>query len=265
MNCTVITHFLNEEILLPAWLIHHRKLFTHGIMLDAGSTDNSCNIIKSFCPSWEIVKIPKEKSGSPMLDIYIVQEFEAKITRWKIVLNVGEFLIVDDLQRYVSQIHDVGIRCTGIILVEENPNINDPFFLKNCNFGYIESGNAWNGQQPIEGKWPTTPIFYRSRLLHQMPQGKYSCGRHTTDYQVTIRDDIFVAWIGRGSPELYSKRCNQWASSTTSISMMGQYYIDWSNLEKCKDFYKSEVQKSYNLFETIPLYEFYINKIYFNK
>ena len=53
---TVISHFFNEEYLLPFWLEHHSKIFDHGIMIDYCSTDRSVEIIRKFCPSWTIVK-----------------------------------------------------------------------------------------------------------------------------------------------------------------------------------------------------------------
>ena len=53
---TIISHFYNEEYLLPWWLNHHKDMFDHGIMIDYDSTDNSVEIIKSICPKWTIVK-----------------------------------------------------------------------------------------------------------------------------------------------------------------------------------------------------------------
>jgi hypothetical protein len=46
---TVISHFYNEEYMLPWWLKHHRQYFDHGILIDYGSTDKSLDIIKKIC------------------------------------------------------------------------------------------------------------------------------------------------------------------------------------------------------------------------
>ena len=55
MRKTVVTHFFNEEYLLPWWLEHHKKYFDHGVMIDYNSTDSSVEIIKKICPTWTIV------------------------------------------------------------------------------------------------------------------------------------------------------------------------------------------------------------------
>ena len=53
ITTTVISHFYNEEYLLPWWLMHHTKLFDHGILINKGSTDRSAQISKRFAPYWE--------------------------------------------------------------------------------------------------------------------------------------------------------------------------------------------------------------------
>ena len=47
ITTTVISHFYNEEYLLPWWLAHHTKLFDHGILINKGSTDRSVEICKN--------------------------------------------------------------------------------------------------------------------------------------------------------------------------------------------------------------------------
>lgn len=51
---TIISHFYNEEYLLPWWLMHHTKIFDHGILINRGSTDRSVEICKLFAPNWEV-------------------------------------------------------------------------------------------------------------------------------------------------------------------------------------------------------------------
>ncbi|MBJ3789276.1 glycosyltransferase family 2 protein, partial [Bacillus sp. OA1] len=46
MKKTIISHFYNEEYLLPWWLMHHTKIFDHGILINRGSTDRSVEICK---------------------------------------------------------------------------------------------------------------------------------------------------------------------------------------------------------------------------
>ena len=54
MPLTLISHFWNEEFLLPYWLRHHYPLFDHGVLLDYASTDQSVEIIRALAPRWEV-------------------------------------------------------------------------------------------------------------------------------------------------------------------------------------------------------------------
>lgn len=88
---TIISHFYNEEYLLPFWLNHHKKYFDHGIMIDYGSTDNSVEIIKEICPDWEIHPTRNAYFYAPWVETEVL-EYEAKIDGWRVVLNTTEFL-----------------------------------------------------------------------------------------------------------------------------------------------------------------------------
>ena len=55
---TLITHFYNEEYLLPFWIKHHRDVFDNAILINYRSTYNSDRLIKKLAPSsLEIVDI----------------------------------------------------------------------------------------------------------------------------------------------------------------------------------------------------------------
>jgi hypothetical protein len=95
MKKTIISHFYNEEYLLPWWLDHHRNIFDHGVMVNYHSTDRSVDIIKNMCPSWEIVDTKNEYFSALALDEE-VSYFESTIeSGWKIALNTTEFLLGD--------------------------------------------------------------------------------------------------------------------------------------------------------------------------
>ena len=89
---TIITHFFNEEYLLPHWLNHHKKYFNHGILIDYDSTDESVNIIKEICPDWQIIKSKNEMFDAKKCDDEVM-EIEQNISGFRICLNVTEFLI----------------------------------------------------------------------------------------------------------------------------------------------------------------------------
>lgn len=91
---TVISHFYNEEYLLPFWLSHHKKIFNDGIMIDYDSTDNSVDIIKEICPKWKVINSRNKDFGAYNVNLEI-EEIEKNIDGWRIVLNTTEFLIGD--------------------------------------------------------------------------------------------------------------------------------------------------------------------------
>ena len=66
---TIITNVYNEEYLLPFWIEHHKKLMDDGIIdhvvvVDYRSTDNSMNIIRKMCPTWEILTTKNQHFGA---------------------------------------------------------------------------------------------------------------------------------------------------------------------------------------------------------
>lgn len=284
MQITLLSHFVNEEILLPSWLTHHKKLFTHGIMLNCGSVDRSCQIIKEICPTWEIIDLSHEFITSPIVDIEVIQGLEAKLSGWKCALNVSEYLVVDNLEQYLTKFEleypdEVGFRTTGIIIIDrpnENgtnyngPNIPNttnieqflnPNLMTKKDFGYLEAGKAWIGEM-YNYAFPTHDMTYRNRLVHKTNNGEYTNGRHNTRLPVKIRDDIFVSWIGRGSPELYHARALAWNRHWCTLH--GCRYDNISQ-QFCQSFWLSELKKSENLFELVPKYKEYIDKLYSNE
>lgn len=92
MKRTLLSHFYNEEYLLPHWLNHHKKYFTDGILVNYGSTDNSCDIIRQVCPTWKIINSKENEFGAMSLDRQM-SELEIPVEGWRIVLNTTEFLI----------------------------------------------------------------------------------------------------------------------------------------------------------------------------
>jgi hypothetical protein len=89
---TIMSHFYNEEYLLPFWLNHHKKMFDHGILIDYHSTDKSVEIIKKICPTWDIITSRNEFFESFSIDKE-VEDIESSISGWRICLNITEFLI----------------------------------------------------------------------------------------------------------------------------------------------------------------------------
>jgi len=100
MKKTLISHFYNEEYLLPWFLNHHKQIFDHGVMIDYHSNDRSVEIIKEICPTWDIVTSRNIDFQADNIDTEVM-EIEKQIDGWKIALNVteqmiGDYSILDD-------------------------------------------------------------------------------------------------------------------------------------------------------------------------
>jgi hypothetical protein len=100
MKKTIISHFYNEEYMLPWFLKHHKQIFDHGVLIDYHSTDRSVEIIKEICPTWDIVTSRNQDFQADNIDIEVM-EIERQIDGWKIALNVteqmiGDYSILDD-------------------------------------------------------------------------------------------------------------------------------------------------------------------------
>jgi Glycosyl transferase family 2 len=91
---TIITHFYNEEYLLPRWLKHHKELFDHGILVDYRSTDNSREIINELCPDWEVLYSKNQYFDASAIDNEIM-EIESRVQGLKTSITVTEFFYGD--------------------------------------------------------------------------------------------------------------------------------------------------------------------------
>lgn len=177
---TVISHFYNEEYLLPWWLEHHKKHFDHGVMIDYASTDRSVEIIKEICPNWTVVQSRNKHFDAAVID-QEVMDIESEIGGWKAALNITEFLVGD-----YSILNDdprVGHIVPCCVMVDNEPHIYPDHtkpLIQQKNFGihYNEGGSG----------------IRRSRLVHNKPLYMYPLGRHFSNPITT--DKLVVLWYG---------------------------------------------------------------------
>lgn len=101
---TIITHFYNEEYILPWWLEHHKKYFDEGILINYGSTDRSVDIIKKICPNWYVFPSKFPKFDCHWLE-YEMMWYERQVKGWRIALPTSEFVVGDifGLTPYISE------------------------------------------------------------------------------------------------------------------------------------------------------------------
>lgn len=179
MRKTILTHFYNEEYLLPYWLEHHKKYFNWGVLINYGSTDRSVDIIKEICPTWKVVDSINEWFDARLCDDEVVK-YERQIPGWKITLNVTEFLVGDYSVLNDTPEQELKIPCS--VMVDDNPakkiNLLTPL-VEQKPFGipYDMGGSSMR----------------RSRCIHNKSEIKYPLGRHYESYD---NDSLQVLWYG---------------------------------------------------------------------
>lgn len=175
---TLISHFYNEEYLLPWWLNHHKKIFDKAVLIDYNSTDQSVEIIKDICPHWEVVKSRNEFFGARDIDSE-VEDIEKSISGWKMCLNTTEFLVGDfSILQSEKDIHT--IPC--IVMVDNEPNV-----LPSLESRLIDQ--KMYGIHYKEGAFP----IRRARAIHKKDSIVYPLGRHFESYDT---EKLLVLWYG---------------------------------------------------------------------
>lgn len=167
---TIITHFYNEEYLLPWWLNHHKNLFDHGILIDYDSTDRSVEIIKEICPTWEIVKSVNTEFDWFSNDNEVMM-YERNIVGWRISLTLTEFFIgdIDTLTKDTDK--RVQWKIPSLVFAEYNPD------------GYLDPNKKLWEQAKI-GSFYTdlaNAPGWACRSLHNYNDIAYTSGRHFLD------------------------------------------------------------------------------------
>lgn len=173
---TVLTHFHNEEYLLPWWLKHHVHLFDYGIMINHGSTDSSVDIIREIAPHWRIVNSRLTQFDAFLTDFEIMQYEQELPQSWKIALTITEFLMpAIDLTLIENAIIAKGLTGAGGLgyycidkFPDSMPTYEKPLFTqKHHGYKEVDKLDVLNLQVPVI-----------SRFYHNHTTGMYTPGRH---------------------------------------------------------------------------------------
>ena len=186
MPLTLISHFWNEEFLLPYWLRHHHPLFDHGVLIDYHSTDRSREIARELAPGWEVRPSTNEWFDARDADVEVMA-VEREFPGWKIVLNTTEFVLCHDLALFVRRLEKDRPYAAGVwgfdltmvdVLAERDDGVTAAPLYFQKRWGYHSRGD-------------------RSRLLHRQSDGRYDTGRHTSPLVPKVLDDgLFLLWFG---------------------------------------------------------------------
>ena len=186
---TVITHFYNEEYLLPWWLNHHTKIFDYGILIDHGSTDNSVDICRQLAPNWRVVKSRLTEFNAYLTD-FEVMGYEYELSGWKIALNITEFIIsnpsLKDIEIYLKSKNKIGClsSCMDMVDLESDKSPIYSISLVNQKPWAVDDNR-------FRKRWLRSMLGYKSlprrnRFYHCLPTGMYLPGRHASFHPDSI-------------------------------------------------------------------------------
>lgn len=257
---SIISHFFNEEFLLPFWLDHHLRIFDHGIMIDYDSTDRSTEIIKSLAPHWQIVQSRNKAFDYIEIDKEVM-DIESSIPGWKMCLNTTEFLVHPNLAGYISESEKRnirGVRTTGIMMVDplqiskERITQDSPLLMQR-HYGYLEKDHPM-----YRGR------VSRSRLLHREVHGNYKAGRHATLLpNIETDDGLFLCWYGFSPYSQIVDRRLQIQSKIPKEHFEKGYGTQHQLTEK--ELYQKYIEVeplSKDLWQSLPLLKNYTDAIY---
>jgi nucleoside-diphosphate-sugar epimerase/SAM-dependent methyltransferase len=171
----MVTHFYNEELLLPYFIRHHAGMFDEVVMIDMGSNDLSCRIIADQAPShWRVVdsKYP-DTFDAIKLDVEVVEQENSLCTSWRIALTITEFIVHPDLRGELQSLQAsnpklLAMRFPALMMVGDDAHALQRFP------NLIEQR-----AQVLREPW----LNEYSRFLHRLPRDRnyYSVGRHALD------------------------------------------------------------------------------------
>lgn len=193
MNSTILTHFYNEEFLLPLWLNHHRKFFESGILFDYGSTDRSVEIIRDICPHWQVRPSKNIYFDHIDCDIEIMEaESQLNPSSFRTSITCTEF-IVGNIMKVLSDVSGIDKQVLMPVNYITGYDPNGILSNKIPLWEQIKIGVPWQNVVP---RW-----FAFCRSLHNFNNMKYTHGRHfkakrlehiTTEIQILKVSNVLV-------------------------------------------------------------------------
>lgn len=179
MRKTILTHFYNEEYLLPWWLNYHKDKFDWGVCINYGSSDRSVEIIKDLCPKWAVVDSINDMFDAKRCDEEVVK-YERQIPGWKVTLNVTEFLVGNYSVLDDTPEQELIIPCNVMVDINETEEVDvgRPLVEQRYYGIHFKDGNT---------------RLRRPRCIHNKKQIQYPLGRH---YETHNCEDLQVCWYG---------------------------------------------------------------------
>lgn len=238
---TLISHFYNEEYLLPWWLMHHTQLFDHGILINRGSTDRSVEICRQYAPHWEVRDSRFQEFDAFEVDSEVM-DIETEVTGWKMVLNTTEFLCCRDKAEFFSSLDNLGENMyfiRNIILIDDpNHGYSDPVYtlplVKQRYHGYFP------GEEPIN----------YGRFIHNHINGSYSAGRHGSSHESVIYSSpafVLKFWFSPWNDAIRKRKLQIGPTFSARSIQYGQALQHLFSPEELENRYNHHVSRTQDL------------------
>lgn len=245
---SVITHFYNEEYLLPWWLKHHVNIFDHGVLINHRSTDLSAEICRELAPHWRLVDSKLDCFDAYLTDFEVMQ-YEFELQGSKIALTTTEFFMpsvsLAELDWRLSRHNRQAMTLTGVIMVDAFPDrapTHDFPLVAQKHHGYFEQDHPELGNGAGYG-----------RIYHCAPVGQYTTGRHASQLYCSDwrQDDAFIFKYAYSpwTPEMKARKL-QIASQipqTDVIREMGHQHL--RRLSEMEEKFQIDLAATRNLAE----------------
>lgn len=228
---TVMTHFYNEQYLLPWWIKHHQKYFDHGILIDHHSTDNSIDVIKHYAPNWTIVKTGLQEFDSEKLEDENNRVAYQLIKHgWRITLNTTEFIVGD-----FSKLNKYGpytmLKLRSNIMVDQVQDLNQKLSYDDQLTDIKRYGIRY-----VEGDWDRCWRWCRGFHNYHHP---FDRGRH---YHTHDNEEFDILWYGYSpmTHELINRKVQiapKVSRSDISLGFGKQHFADFE--EQMKTYHKN--------------------------
>lgn len=184
----LLSHFFNEEILLPFWIRHHSCMFDMVILIDCGSTDRSLEIIRDEAPrSWKVVSTRNKVLSAHLIDEEVKDFEKMNPDAWKIAMSTSDFLVYPNLRELLAETEHtsdvMALRFRSLLMVGDD---SIPF----QRFTSLLSQRSQYASNIAYQKIQDTIIPY-SRYVHRYPYAGY------TDSRCSNTDDVWK-WASVG-------------------------------------------------------------------
>jgi nucleoside-diphosphate-sugar epimerase/2-polyprenyl-3-methyl-5-hydroxy-6-metoxy-1,4-benzoquinol methylase len=171
----LISHFFNEEFLLPYWIRHHAPMFDMAILIDYNSTDQSLEIIRREAPqTWKVVSSRNAQFEAALVDAEVADYEKMYLNAWKIALTTTEFLVHSNLREMLAK-KDQHNQTAAFRFRSFTMSGNDSIPLKRFT-SLLKQRSQYTYNPLIKEEMFGNTLY--SRFIHCYPSVKYQPGRH---------------------------------------------------------------------------------------